>query len=221
MSAIATTTAMRGIDCNTVLSASAAGRFVEHGYSFVLRYVPRLTRHANDLTPDEVLAIRASALGLMVVQHVEPGAWRPTLPKGTQYGTTAATECVAIGLAPGTSVFLDLESVDDAVDDAATIGYCNNWYSCVKAAGFKPGLYVGWRCGLTPDQLYRRLKFDSYWSAYNLDVDEFPVVRGVQMRQREAKPIDIPSGIAFPLDIDVVTGDALGGFPVMDRAVLA
>jgi hypothetical protein len=224
MSAIVTTEAMRGIDCKVVLTAADAERCVDHGYEFVLRYIPRIDRHANDLTPEEARVIRAAGLGLIAVQHVESeSCWRPSLPKGTQYGTTAATECVAMALAPGTSVFLDLEGVDLTVDDAATIGYCNNWYACVKAMGFTPGLYVGWRCGLTPDQLYRRLKFDSYWSAYNLNSDEFPSVRGVQMRQRVAKPSDIPAGIASSIvdDVDVVTGDALGGFPVMDRAVLA
>lgn len=207
----------RGIDCNTALTETTARAISEHGYSFVLRYVPRVTNHQGDVTVAELDIIRASGLGLMAVQHVEAGEWYPTGLKGIVYGTTAAKRCLTIGLARGTSVWCDLESVATDVAPDDVVAFCNQWYKPVSEAGYKPGLYVGWHCGLDAKALYYKLRFASYWSAYNLNADEYPVKRGVQMHQRAAKPEDIPPGVHFPIDVNLVTGDALGGFPVIDR----
>jgi hypothetical protein len=76
-----------------------------------------------------------------------------------------------------------------------------------------PGLYIGWRCGLTPDQLYYKLKFAHFWAAYNLNNDEEPSVRGVQMKQNAALKSDIPPGMGAPIDTDRVLIDKLGGLP--------
>lgn len=218
MSAVLTTQGMLGFDCNSRLSATAAKLFQSHGYEFVLRYVPRLVQHANDLTADELGLIRAVGLGVMLVQHVESDlSWRPTAEKGTAYGETAAARCVALGIAPRSTVWLDLEAVGEGVPASDIIAYCNNWYRAVHAMGYEPGVYVGWRSGLTPDQLYWRLKARHFWGAYNLNADERPSIRGVQMRQREVRAGDVPLGVGIAIDVDVVTGDALGGFPVMDR----
>lgn len=205
-----------GFDTNTPLTAQTAKRFHEHGYEFALRYVPRLVHHEHDLTRAEANAIRSAGLGLSVVQHVEPGRWTPSREKGKAYGHVAAQECLAITLAPRTSVWLDLESVAPGVPSDITIGYCNAWFAEVRASGFTPGVYVGWSCGLSATELYRRLTCRAYWSAYNANADDLPIVRGVQMRQRAAKPDDLPNGLAFPIDVNVITGDALHGFPMID-----
>lgn len=217
MSARALSLGARGIDCNTALTASTAQAVYDHGYSFVIRYVPRVTAHESDLTATELAAIHATGLGLMVVQHVESEtSWVPSAAKGTIYGQTAGRTCAAIGLAFATTVWLDLEGVANDTPADVVIGYCNAWYDAVAAAGFLPGLYVGWHCGLNPTELYGRLRFSAYWSSYNLNRDEYPAVRGAMMRQRVAKPDDIPVGIGFPIDVNLVTGDLLGAFPVMD-----
>jgi hypothetical protein len=206
----------RGFDCNVPLTALTARRFYEHGYTFVLRYVPRIAQRAGDLTAEEISIIRAAGLGLMPVQHVEPNEWTPTPSKGGSYGRAAAVRCLELGIAPETSVWLDLESVAAGVPTAEVIGYCNNWYKAVRDVGFSPGIYVGWQCGLSAHDLYWRLKFRAFWSAYNLDSDQHPVVRGVQMHQREPKPDDLPHGVGIAIDVNLVSGDALGGLPVMD-----
>jgi hypothetical protein len=217
MSATATTPGLKGFDTNTALRANTARSFYERGYSFALRYVPRVIHHDNDITSEEVGIIRAAGLGLMIVQHVEPNAWTPTSEKGTAYGEMAASSCAVIGYPPGCTVWLDLEGVAANVPASDVIAYGNRWHDTVRAHGYQPGIYVGWHCGLTPDQLYWRLKFRAYWSAYNLDANEFPRVRGVQMRQREVRSGDVPLGVGIAFDVNLVTGDALGGFPVMDR----
>lgn len=206
----------RGIDCNTELTAGTVRAIADHGYQFVLRYVPRVTTRHGDLTASELDLIRDAGLGVMAVQHVEPGEWYPTGLKGIVYGTTAAKRCLTLGVARGTSVWCDLESVAKDAAPVDVIAFCNQWEKPVKDAGYRPGLYVGWQCGLSPKDLYYKLRVANYWSAYNLNADEFPAVRGVQMRQREAHPVDIPPGVHFPIDVNIVTGDALGGFPVAD-----
>jgi hypothetical protein len=106
--------------------------------------------------------------------------------------------------------------VDEAASAAAVVGYCNAWHEAVRAAGYLPGLYVGYGCGLTGVQLYKLLRFDAYWAAYNLDRDQYPARRGVQMRQL---PYPVPTlrinGCPFEYDEDFVLVDALGGTPAM------
>lgn len=217
MSAQPLATAARGIDCNSALTVSTAQAVYDHGYEFVIRYIPRVTARDNDLTAEEGKAIRAAKLGLMIVQHVESEvSWVPTAAKGGIYGTTAAKVCTSLGVATGTSVWLDLEGVALGVSADVVVAYCNAWYDAVSAAGFLPGVYVGWHCGLDPADLYGRLRFTAYWAAYNLNSDEYPAVRGVMMRQRSAKDGDVPVGIGFPIDVNIVTGDLMGDFPVMD-----
>ena len=112
-------------------------------------------------------------------------------------------------------VWCDLEGVTVGTPAAQVIDYCNQWHAAVAAAGYVPGLYVGFRCGLTPAQLYRALRFTHYWGAYNLNSDEAPAVRGLQMKQSSPKALDAVAGCAFEFQVDTVRGDALGGHPTL------
>ena len=106
-------------------------------------------------------------------------------------------------------------SVATDVDPEDVGRYCNSWFDVVDGAGFSPGLYVGWQAGLTPLQLHKRLRFTRYWAAYNLNLDQYPAVRGVCMRQRAAQPANVPKGVAFEIDTNMVQQDAFGGLPTM------
>jgi hypothetical protein len=90
------------------------------------------------------------------------------------------------------------------------IAFLNNWHDQVGTAGYTPGLYVGYDAGLSASDLYRRLKFEHYWSAYNLKHDQYPATRGVQMKQALQERL---AGILF--DPDTIQKDALGGLPLM------
>jgi hypothetical protein len=181
----------KGFDCNGALSAGVAEAFVEAGYSFAVRYVRRQQFHAYDLTADEASRILSAGLALMAVQHVESAeSWIPSQQKGSIYGATAATEASRLGMPHGSMLWCDLEGVAPGTPNATVIEYCNQWHAAVAGAGFLPGLYIGWHCGLTGHQLYEALRFTHYWAAYNLNVDQYPVVRGVQMQQRARKEDD-------------------------------
>jgi hypothetical protein len=203
----------KGFDCNTVVRSADATRFINAGYHFAVRYVARETPHSNDITAAEFRALIGAGLGVMLVQHVESETtWMPTDDKGKRYGRTAAAIASEVGYPKGATVWLDLEGVSLIATADVITRYCNLWFDAVYAAGFLPGLYVGWHAGLTADQLYRRLKFIRYWAAYNLNADQRPATRGVCMQQ---SPGRAPDGVPFPIDVNTVTGDHLGGLPML------
>ena len=207
---------VRGFDADEKISPQAAAAFYAYGYRFCLRYVGRLKANAKDLTPNEAKGLLTAGLGLMPVQHVaSERAWTPTPDKGASYGAFAARELARIGIPAGVTIWCDLEGVASGTDAADVIAYCNQWHSAVAAAGFVPGLYVGWHAGLDATQLYEDLRFTHYWGAYNLNADEAPATRGLQMRQAVRKSNDTVRGFNFLFQTDRVQADALGGRPTL------
>jgi hypothetical protein len=61
----------------------------------------------------------------------------------------------------------------------------------------------------------RVVRFTHYWGAYNLNADQAPVVRGLQMKQSARRPIDAVPGAKFDFQTDKVRTDALGGRPTL------
>ncbi|HYH79916.1 MAG TPA: DUF1906 domain-containing protein [Longimicrobium sp.] len=207
--ATAATPGAKGFDANVTISAGVAQAFVEAGYKFCIRYVGRTAMAGHDLTAGEAATILQSGLALMVVQHVEEPGWAPSGALGTEYGANAAAFTKAIGVPPGVNVWLDLEGVADGAATQDVTAYCDNWFAEVQAAGYVPGLYVGYGAGLGPQGLYD-LKFQHYWSAYNLNGDQYPAVRGVQMRQ-ETGGGTVGGLTTESYDDDFTQTDALGG----------
>jgi hypothetical protein len=175
---------MKGFDANVTISASVAKQFVQAGYQFAVRYVGRTQMASHDLTTAEANTLLDAGLALMTVQHVQSGEWMPSGDLGTTYGRNAGQFTAAIGFPPGVNVWLDLESLSSSASSADVIAYCNNWYAQVAAAGFTPGVYVGWQPMLSNNELYSKLKFQHYWGAYN--VDAVIPVRGWVMKQSPA-----------------------------------
>jgi hypothetical protein len=206
----------RGFDVNEIIRPSVAAAFHEHGYRFCLRYVRRDPPNKKALTHQEATGLLDAGLGLMIVQYVESEkSWEPTVDKGKAYGETAASECEQIGVPPAVTVWCDLEGVAVGTPAEQVVDYCNAWHSAVAGAGYVPGLYVGFHAGLNRTQLYKSLRFSHYWGAYNLDQDQEPSVRGLQMKQGLPKPVDIPHGGNADFQTDRVRKDALGGLPTL------
>ena len=204
---------LRGFDTNSVVTAAAANAFVESGYRFCVRYVRRQQPHDHDLSSRELATLLAAGLGVMAVQHVARDGWTPTARDGAIYGSVAAADARAIGLSSGVTLWCDLEGVALGTPARQIIEYCNHWYAIVAHAGYVPGLYVGFRCGLTSAQLYHALRFKHYWGAYNISIDEEPAVRGVQMKQTIPAGHDLVHGADIPFQVDILHIDALGGRP--------
>src|SRR6266704_2047751 len=194
---------VRGIDTAETVSASAAAALRKQGFRFCVRYVRRDLPHASALSVNEAKSLLNAGLGIMAVQYVESdSSWKPSAAKGSRNGGVAASEAEKLGLPWGVTIWCDLEGVEVGTPSQTTIDYCNRWHGAVSAAGYVPGLYVGYRAGLTPLQLYRSLRFTHYWGAYNLNVDQYPAVRGLQMKQiRPARKDVVPNfGIDFQID---------------------
>jgi hypothetical protein len=206
---------VRGFDADTTITTDAASAFYDHGYRFCVRYLRREERHDYDLTTAEAENLLAVGFAITCVQHVAPEGWSPSAELGNAYGGVAATEAEGIGIPAGVTVWCDLEGVADGTDPGDVVAYCNAWHREVAAAGFVPGLYVGSGAGLDRVSLYRALRFAHYWGAYNLNDDEVPAIRGLQMRQRVATAADRVPGFGFLFQVDTVSTDALGGRPTM------
>lgn len=202
--------ACRGFDCNQFVSGHAASKFREAGFRFVVRYVGRRKMASFDITESEAHGVLQAGLGLMLVQHVENPGWIPTAALGTEYGHNAAAFAKSIGYQPGAMLWCDLEGVKVGTDHRDVIAFLNDWHIEAGKAGFTPGLYVGYDPGLTASELYYKLKFEHYWSAYNLNKDQIPLVRGLQMKQGLEK---VAFGIRY--DPDVIQPDSKGGLPLM------
>jgi hypothetical protein len=207
---------VRGIDTTERITPKIATELRKHGYRFCVRYVRRDKRHASALNIAEATTILDSGLGLMLVQYVESDtAWIPTAGKGTRNGTVAAAEAQMLGMRWGVMVWCDLEGVKVGTPRQQVIDYCNRWHKAVGAAGYVPGLYVGYHSGLTASQLYLKLRFTHYWGAFNLNADQVPAVRGVQMQQSVRRPQDAIAGVRLDYQVDRVSADRLGGLPTL------
>lgn len=207
---------LRGFDTAERVTASAAAAFRRRGYRFCVRYVRRDKPHASALSASEARSLLNVGIGLMLVQYVESDtSWNPSGAKGTTNGGVAATEAAKLGVPWGVTMWCDLEGVAPGTPAQRVIDYCNRWHRQVTAAGYVAGLYVGYRAGLTPTQLYRALRFTHYWGAYNLNSDRYPATRGLQMKQLSATRADRVAGVGIDFQVDRVGADKLGGRPTI------
>lgn len=207
---------VRGFDTAETVSRVAAAAFWRRGYRYCVRYVRRDKPHASALSATEARYLLDQGLGLMLVQYVESEtAWNPSAAKGTKNGRVAAAEAEKLGVPWGVTIWCDLEGVAPGTPSQKVIDYCNRWHSAVSGAGYVPGVYVGYRAGLSATQLYRALRFTHYWGAYNLNTDRYPAVRGLQMKQSQARPSDAVPGVGISFQVDRVRSDALGGRPTL------
>lgn len=196
---------LKAFDTNSVVTKELAQAMYRQGYRATIRYVRRAPHHEYDITPSEAARILQSGLALGIVQHVAPENWTPTPELGRRYGVTAAEECASIGLPVGVNVWCDLEGVKLGTPEEQVIQYLNEWWNAVAHVGYLPGLYVGFQPGVSAMNLYKRLKYQYYWAAYNLNKDQYPAVRNVCMQQNVEKTM---LGVKF--DPDICLADLLG-----------
>lgn len=208
----AATAGAMGFDTAIPLTTKSARAYFESGYRFCVRYVSRTdkSRAANakkgldDLSEAEGNLILGAGLALMVVQHVAATGWVPDEALGKAYGAKAAEYSQAAGLPAGVNVWLDLEDIPKGTPHADICAYANAWFAQVKAAGYVPGVYVGFNVWLSPDELFFNLATQHYWRADGKITDVSH--RGYQLFQHVVK-----TGPKTELDKNVAMTDALGG----------
>ena len=202
-----------GFDCNTVLTASSAASFVDAGFDFAVRYVPRNfvatpEDSQGNLTAPEAEAILGAGLALMVVQHVASAGWTPSQSLGESYGSYAAQNAQEIGLPPGMILWVDLEGVASGTSAATTTAYCQAWADQVAAAGYVPGVYIGANTGLTASEI-EALPFGYYWQSGSsvpaLSQTGYCMVQSISSSY-------VLGGVEY--DLDIVQTDLNGKTPV-------
>jgi Domain of unknown function (DUF1906) len=200
----AATPGAQGFDSDAALTAASAGALYDAGFRFAVRYLSRTSpQNPGDLDAGEMVAILASGLALMAVQHCPRAGWVPSAALGGEYGSAAAANAADIGMLPGVSLWLDLEGVASYATASDTIAYCNSWAAAVAAPGFLPANQP-----LSGDDLYWRLRVTRYWRSASA-VPDVPY-RGFCMAQALApSPVD---GIS--IDRDVIMPDIFGGVPM-------
>jgi len=194
------TTGLLGFDANTVITSEIAQTFFAQGYRFCLRYLSRGPEAPGDLAAAEAEAILQSGLALMAVQHVRQAGWQPNGALGQQDGQAAGQNAADVGLPAGVSIWCDLEGVQAGTPAQNVIDYCNSWFTAVAGAGYLPGLYVGFGCGLNEQQLFN-LKFQHYWRSQS----NVPNVGGRGYQMIQLFPEVTRNGIG--IDIDVTQSD--------------
>jgi hypothetical protein len=205
-----------GFDCNSRVLADQARRMRDAGYRFAGRYVRREQAHTFDLTTAEVVTLLDAGLGITIFQHVAKTGWMPSGRLGESYGAIAAEESRQLGIPPNVVLWCDLEGVSISAPTQAVIDFSNAWFDAVKAAHYDPGIYLGWRSGITGYDAYYKLKFRRYCAAYNLNRDAYPAERGVCMQQSAfpKEPLRVP-GIPWEYDTQFVMHDNFNNLPAM------
>jgi len=198
-----------GFDTNQTLTLDIAKKLRATGYSFAIRYIPILQRATGDITTQEINDIVTAGLGLLLVQHCRYPGWVPSGDLGTKDATRAVAHLNTVGMPKGVNVYLDLEGVKPGVSTGDILAFCNNWYDIINNAGYTPGIYVGFDCGLTGDTLYHGLKFQHYWKS-GANVPDIPI-RGYEMVQ--TIPTNGKSVYGINIDEDTVLVDKLNNSP--------
>jgi hypothetical protein len=179
-----------GFDAAVHVSRDAAGRMLESGYRFAVRYVrrdKRVNQHPDttwpiSLTPPELSGLLETGLLVSIVQFgAGSTGGKLSARYGREKGEAAAWNCAELGIPRGVCVWCDAEWSDPIPEPRAVIDYLDAWAAPVADAGYEPGLYVGPGINLTGQQLWERPGYRHYWQS-NAVVPDIPN-RGYQLTQ--------------------------------------
>lgn len=197
-----------GFDTSTPLTGAMARAVKAAGHNgipltFCWRYVFFGPPVYGDLTELETSAILENDLTLMVVQHVRNPGWTASPQLGDHDGAWAVKNALSAGYSPGEGLVLALDLEGVANFGAPVSGHVERWGGRVRQGGFDPVLYVGFQCGLSPDELYALQEISRYWS----DAGSRQVAkRGFCCKQSLETTV---AGVR--VDLDHAYPDALGG----------
>ena len=147
--------AAQGVDAVTLINADAARALKNKGISYALQYL-------GTVTPTSLNGLLSAGLAFMPVTYANAFS-----------GTQTVAECKALEVSPGTTVWLDLESVR-GLGPASVCSAVNAWADAVQTAGYMPGLYAGSGSLLTNDELYS-LHVVRYWKSLSKVIDRHGV----------------------------------------------
>lgn len=183
------------------------------GFRGGVRYVGLHGPDPNDLDAAEVDLFMSEGAGLLVVQHCLAQGWKPTATVGTGLGQTAAALAKAAGYLPGATLYDDLEGIAIGSSSAQIADFANAKLAAVGAEGYPQGQYIGYQSWLDENELYDLLETETYWKSFSLVPDV--AVRSYAVRQLAGDKLRALGG--FPIDVNRVEADVLGGRPTWMR----
>ena len=201
--AVDTNAKLNAAQCKTLATSGLTlpGENLVRPIKGVCRYVSLHTPEpVSDIDSEELSDILNAGLGLWLVQHCLNPGWVATEALGMKLGAAAYDNAKAAGYAAGAHLALDLEGC--ATIGHAVVDFVEAW--CAQLAGeYLPLLYVGYACGLSPDQLYEALpSVHLYWSDFG---PRTVSVRGFAIKQHAQTAVH-----GIPVDPDVLSADNLG-----------
>jgi hypothetical protein len=160
----------------------------------------------NDLTQVRLAGILDAGLGCFAIQHCFNPGWHASADLGAELGGNARRNALLAGYGEGAAVWLDLEG--GASLGQPVIDFCNAWVDQVKSV-YTPRIYVGFACGLSPEQLYEALP-DVH--GYGSDVGPREVAtRGFQWKQHAETVLHLGTAGDLRVDPGTLRADLLGG----------
>ena len=173
------------IDLNYVLYASAldaieAYRDPKTGMPIVgiFRYVRLpMNASADDISGPELSRIIARKLACALVQHVYLPGWNPELTSGAKAALVGMEHASSVFYPKDATIFVDIEGV---AEKTSARPYTYQWQNTLLSANCDPGLYYGYDCGMSPDELWQAPGKHYYAAPNQPDVPN----RGPCVRQR-------------------------------------
>lgn len=152
---------MKGIDCTTAITNTTGMALKAAGYDFAARYLVPDAYRWKRLTGTEAAAITNS--GLKILSVFETSANRPSggAANGTEDGTAAYKEAVAIGQPAGTAIYFACDYNAGASDYDAIEQYLKAAAS--KITGYSAGLYAGYN---VVEEMAKRKACGYFWQTY-------------------------------------------------------
>jgi hypothetical protein len=149
---------LKGVDLVSTVTLAGARRLQEAGVGFVVRYLGLLTKA-------EMNGILGAGLGISFVTLSRSPGWEASATIGKEDGDLAAIRAHNLEVPAGATIWCDFEGADPKSD---RMGYVNAWAREVAAAGFQPGLYVGYSdAPLSSEELYH-LAVVRYWHSCSI-----------------------------------------------------
>jgi hypothetical protein len=190
-----------GVDTDTPLTATLATALANQKVDFVVRYL-------GSITSAELSAIQSAGIGVSLVTYSRGPGWMPTAVMGASDGATDVSRLQALGVPPGTLLWIDLEGSGGTEPDTAA--WVNARSAAIVAAGYVAGLYVGSGCVLNSAQLYALPDITRYWRAFN---EGIPTPQCGFCQMQLFPPNQMVSVIE--VDFDVVQEDYENRLPTM------
>jgi hypothetical protein len=163
-------------------------------------------RYLGSLTLEETQSLTDAGLGVMGVTYA-----------GSIDGYGSVVKARAAGLAPGTTLWIDVESTG-AKAPVDIVRDVNSWAEMVKYGGYQAGMYVGVESKLTSSEL-SALAVTRYWKACSECIARDGTVQEPQ-RGFCLYQLRMPNVARCGLIVDVVAAQAdyRGDVPVMSVA---